>query len=69
MTGNQAVDMILSHKTTEATRQHVRRRVYRVFDDMYEEATGRRPRRNQSVWDALERWKLGKGGRVVETED
>ncbi len=57
MTGNQAVEMILNPKTTEGTRQGLRRRVYRVFDDMFEEATGKRPRRNQGVWDALERLK------------
>ena len=66
VTGNQAVDMILDPKTTEGTRQDLRRRVYRVFDDMFEESTGRRPRRNQSVWDALESWKQGKGGAVIE---
>ena len=66
MTGNQAVEMILDPKTPERTRQDLRRRVYRVFDDMFEEATGKRPRRNQGVWDALERWKQGKGGAVFE---
>lgn len=69
MTGNQAVEMILNPKTPEGTRQDLRRRVYRVFDDMFEEATGRRPRRNQSVWDALERWKEGKGGPAGEAQD
>lgn len=62
MTGNQAVEMILNPKTLEDTRQYFRGRVYRVFDDLSEEATGKRPRRNQGVWDALKRWKEGKGG-------
>lgn len=57
MTGNQAVEMILNPKTLEDTRQYLRGRVYRVFDEMYEEATGKRPRQNHGVWDALERWK------------
>lgn len=57
MTANQAINLILDPRTIAETREHLRLRVYRVFDEMHEEAIGRRPRRNQSVWDALERWK------------
>lgn len=57
MTGNEAVNLILDPRTPEETRRHLRERVHRVFDEMYEEAAGQRPRRNQGVWDALERWK------------
>lgn len=62
MTANQAVEIILDPKTLEDTRQHLRGRVYGVFDEMFEEATGKRTRLNQGVWDALKRWKEGKGG-------
>ncbi len=53
--------MILDPMTLEDTRQHLRRRVHREFDAMFEEATGKRPRLNQGVWDALELWKTTGG--------
>jgi len=62
MTANQAINFIFDPKTPEETREYLRERVYRVFDEMFEEAIGKRPRRNQCVWDALERWKSGEGG-------
>lgn len=63
MTANQAVEIILDPNTRDGFRNRLRTAVYRVFDEMHEEATGKRPRQNQGVWEALKRWK--EAGREV----
>jgi hypothetical protein len=57
MTAEEAIRLIWNPATLEETRERLRSAVYARFDELWEEATGRRPRANQSVWDALERWK------------
>jgi hypothetical protein len=57
MSAEEAIRLIWNPATLEETRERLRAAVYARFDELYEEATGRRPRSNQSVWDALERWK------------
>lgn len=57
MNVEEAVRLIWNPATPDDTRERLRGAVYARFDELYEEATGRRPRANQSVWDALERWR------------
>lgn len=65
MSVGEALDLIWNPATLEKTRERLRSAVYARFDELYDEATGRRPRWNQGVWDALERWKR-KGRRGVD---
>ena len=57
MNVEEAVRLIWNPATLEDTRERLRAAVYARFDELWEEATGRRPRVNQGVWDGLERWK------------
>ena len=57
MNVEEALRLIWNPATLEETRERLRAAVYARFDELWEEATGRRPRVNQGVWDALERWK------------
>lgn len=53
--GNEAVRWIFHPRVPEELKERLRRAVYREFDEAFEEAEGRRPHRNQSVHDWLNR--------------
>ena len=58
MSIEEAVRIIWNPATLPETRERLRSAVYARFDELYEEATGKRARVNQGVWDALERWQV-----------
>lgn len=57
MNVEEACRLIFNPATLEDARRRLRAAVYARFDELWEEAEGRRERPNQGVWDALERWK------------